>query len=163
MEEVSHFYRYIRPQRFDEKRVELVTLPTGGICLRFGELPEGDLFFTYARCHPDDHFSRDVARVIADDRAKLALEEPRVLERLRYLPNMQSTGVLVPTVVIRARESPTGTDHLLIERYMEIEYAGFADVLEDLYLTNLREARRCESWKRVNADLLEGTYAELSR
>ena len=153
------FYRYIRPQRFNPRRVELMTMPKGGICLRFEELPEGDLFFTYARCHPTDFFSKDVARVIADDRASAARTDVRVLQRLRLIPDSQDTTLLVNAVIRRCRQMDVTDEHALIQHYMRNEYVGLADVLEQLDQTNTREKQMCEAWRRVNADLWKTAYA----
>lgn len=70
---VKTFYRYIRPVLFDEKRSELITQKKGGICLRF-EIDGSSLFFTHARCGFNDLFSKDVAKKIADERARTAKE-----------------------------------------------------------------------------------------
>lgn len=155
---VNQFYRYIRPQRFNPRRVELITLPKGGMCLRFEELPEGDLFFTYARCHPTEFFNKDVARVISDDRAVAAKSDNRVLQQLRNLPWSQNTDLLVQAVIRRCRSIDVSAEHALIQHYMHIEYAGVADILEKLHANNAREGRVCESWKRVNADLWKTAY-----
>lgn len=154
------FYRYIRPQRFNEKRCELTILPQGGICLRFEELPEGDLFFTYARCHPSDHFNKDVARTIADDRANVAKSDERVLKYLRRLPDSQLTDLLVHAVLLRVRqmEKEVANEGPLISKYMQMEYSKFAEALHEMYTTNIRQEDRCEAWKRVNADLWKTTY-----
>lgn len=157
------FYRYLRPLKLNEKRLELQTLPRGGICLRFEELPEGDLFFTYARCHPEDYFNRDVARVIADDRALAAKSDVRVLTQLRSLPNTQSTSQLIHSVILRCRLMNVATEHALIQRYMQQEYAGFADVLEQLEAANRREELRCAAWKKGLADIGWAIYQGLNR
>lgn len=152
------FYRYIRPQRFNPRRVELMTMPKGGICLRFEELPEGDLFFTYARCHPTEFFNKDVARTIADDRAEVAKSDERVLSLLRELPYHQLTSFLVSFVIDRCRKMDASTEHPLVQHYMQAEYAGFADVLEDMTRRNIHEAEVCETWKNVNTDLWKTAY-----
>lgn len=157
---MRQFYRYIRPQRFNEKRMDLTTMSHGGICLRFEELPEGDLFFTYSRCHKEDFFNKGVARLIADDRATVAKSDPRVLEMLRHLPNSQNTDLLAYAIILKCRKLSTSDEHPLVQRYMQQEYASFADVLEDIYLSNETEARRCASWKKVTADMWKSTYQE---
>jgi hypothetical protein len=159
-EEVTPFYRYLRPQRFNPRRVELVTMPKGGFCLRFEELPEGDLFFTYARCHPTDFFNKDVARVIADDRAAAARSDSRVLEQLRRLPWSQNTDLLVNAVIRRCRAIDVSSEHPLVQHYMSVEYADVADLLEKLYNNNLREERVCEAWKLANDGLWKMAYGE---
>lgn len=146
--EVKTFYRYLRPQRFNEKRIELTTLPHGGICLRFEELPDGDLFFTYSRCHPQDLFNKDVARVIADDRASAAKSDVRIISCLRALPNVQNTDLLVNSVVRRCRLINVELQHQIVQKYMQHEYCGFANVLEQLQESNRIEQLRCEAWKK---------------
>jgi hypothetical protein len=157
------FYRYIRPQRLNKKRMELQTLPHGGICLRFERLPEGDLFFTYARCHPYDSFSKDVARVIADDRAAAAKSDARVLQQLRALPDTQSTGQLIHSVIRRCRLMDTPNEHDIVQRYMQQEYSGFAAVLERLEEDNRLEELRCTAWKKGMADVGWAIYQGLNK
>lgn len=159
------FYRYIRPQRFNEKRCELTILPQGGICLRFEELPEGDFFFTYARCHPSDHFNKDVARTIADDRADVAKSDDRVLKHLRRLPNSQLTDLLIHAVLLRIRqmEKEVINDGPLVSKYMQMEYSKFAEALHEMYTNNIRQEDRCEAWKRVNADIWKSTYESYNK
>lgn len=65
------FYRYIRPTIFDTKRAEIVTHLHGGVCLRF-ELYNDKLWFTHSRCAMSELFSKDVAKCVADQRAKIA-------------------------------------------------------------------------------------------
>lgn len=160
---MTQFYRYIRPQRLNQKRMELQTLPHGGICLRFEELPEGDLFFTYARCHPEDFFSRDVARTIADDRAAVAKQNLSILTQLRALPNTQSTGLLIASVIQRCRLMELDGDGPLVQRYMQQEYAGFADVLQQLEEANRLEELRCTAWKKGMADIGWAIYQGLNK
>ncbi len=133
-------------------------MPKGGICLRFEELPEGDLFFTYARCHPTDFFNKDVARVIADDRAAAAKSDYRVLQQLRLIPYSQNTDLLVQAVINRCRLIDVSSEHLLIQHYMRVEYADLAELIEKLHYGNVREEQACEAWKRVNADLWKTAY-----
>ena len=160
---MNAFYRYIRPQRFNPRRVELMTMPKGGICLRFEELPEGDLFFSYARCHSTEYFSKDVARVIADDRAAVAKSDVRVLQQLRLIPYSQNTDLLVRSVIRRCRAIDVSSEHPLIQHYMKVDYADLADVLERLHQSNIREEQTCEAWKRVNTDLWKTAYNEANK
>jgi len=158
---MSVFYRYIRPKRFNPKRVELITLPQGGICLRFERLPEGDLFFTYSRCHPSEHFNKDVARVIADDRAKVAKENESVLGLLRRIPDSQLTDLLVHACALRCAKMEKELENepsVLVRDYMAHEYFQFGEHLKNLYARNIKEEEHCESWKRVNADLWQIAY-----
>lgn len=154
------FYRYIRPQRHNQKRCELVTLPHGGMCLRFEVLPEGDLFFTYARCHSTDFFNKDVARVIADDRAQTARSDNTVLEYLRRLPNSRNTDLLIWAVINRCRKVDTTGKPPIIQQYMQLEYSKIADILEKLHTDNLREERLAEAWKEAMKGLWRTAYQE---
>lgn len=67
------FYRYIRPIVFDDKRAETVTNPYGGVCLRF-EAYNHSLWFVHSRCLQNELFSKEVAKRVADQRAKQAKE-----------------------------------------------------------------------------------------
>lgn len=158
------FYRYIRPVKFDEKRLELITQQTGGICLRFELLDKGDRFFTYSRCHPEDHFKKDVARRVADERAEAARTDERLLEAMRGLPDNQNTDLMVHSVIKKCRSwAPSPGTHPVIERYMSDEWKGFADALEKLHTINIAEERRGEIWKSVVNELWQSTYKELSK
>lgn len=160
---MTPFYRYIRPQRFNPRRVELMTMPKGGICLRFEELSEGDLFFSYARCHPTDFFNKDVARIIADERAAAAKSDGRVLQQVRCIPYTQNTDLLVHSVIRRCRAADVSKEPLLIQHYMKVEYSDLAELLEQLHQSNIREEQTCEAWKRVNADLWKTAYSEANK
>lgn len=154
------FYRYIRPQRFAAQRCELITQPKGGVCLRFEELSEGDLFFTYSRCHPSDYFSKSVAKDIADARATLAITSGLVTH-LRQIPNTQNTDLLIHTVVRKCQAFVF--EHTFLLRCFSAEHRQLALVLHDLHSSNTRERTICEAWKRVNADLWKTAYEELNR
>ncbi len=160
---MNHFYRYVRPLRLDEKRFELRPIPHGGICLRFEELPEGDLFFTYSRCHSREFFNKDVARVIADDRAVGARSDVRVLNQLRCLPYSQNTDLLINAVIRRCRQMDVSGEHPLVQRYMQLEYLGFADVLEQLVMANDREQLRAAAWKKGMTDIGRALYQGLNK
>lgn len=63
-------YRYLRPKLYSQKRREIVTAPTGGICFRLEESESRDyVLLSYSMCHPADVFSKSVARTIAGARA----------------------------------------------------------------------------------------------
>jgi hypothetical protein len=159
------FYRYIRPHRFNEKRCELTTLPQGGICLRFEELPKGDFFFTYSRCHSNEHFNKEVARAIADERAAVAKSDGRVLKYLRFRLDNQSTDLLVQTVLLRIQqmEKEAVNDAPLISKYMQLEYSKFAVALRDVHTNNMRQKDRYEAWKRAVINLWKSTYGSQSK
>lgn len=61
------FYRYLRAVRLNERQVSRQTLPRGGICFRFERA--GDVYLpSWSICHPTDLFSKEVARLMADER-----------------------------------------------------------------------------------------------
>lgn len=154
------FYRYIRPKRFVAQRCELITHPRGGVCLRFEELSEGDLFFTYARCHPSDYFSRSVAKDIADARATHA-RATGLITHLRGLPHTQNTDLLIHSVVRKCQAlNPEDT---FLHQCFCAEHRQLATVLHDLHSSNTREHTTCEAWKRVNVDLWKTAYEEMNR
>lgn len=157
---MSVFYRYIRPKRLDKTRGELVTLPRGGIALRFEELPEGDLFFTYARCHAEDYFSKDVARSMTDSRAEVARQHPDVLACLRSIPWSQDTGLLVNAVIGRCQKMTVMSDSRLILRYMREDYNRIGAVLDELRSTNLHQERLAEAWRSAISGMWKTAYQE---
>jgi hypothetical protein len=146
------FYRYIRPQRFDPKRQELITLPRGGICLRFAATGTGDLWFTYSRCHPEDLFKKDVARLQADHRAMLAQTDERIIEASSTIPNVRNTDLLIHTVIDRCLtwEPPEDSTNLVIW-FMAREWKGLAESIRSVYYANIREIQLQQEWQQVLA------------
>ncbi len=132
--------------------------------MRFELLPHGDRFFTYARCHPEDHFKKEVARRVADRRAEDAKTDPRILNAMRGLPDDQNTDLMVHAVIRKCRNwQPPADTHQLVINYMTIEWRGFADALETLYYANLAQERRGEVWKDVVSELFRRTYSEYGK
>ncbi len=154
-EVLKTFYRYLRPQRFNEKRMELLTLPKGGICLRFEELPEGDLFFTYSRCSPTEFFNKEVAREITDARAEFILREPDLLTAVRNLPSTRDSNLLISLVIERSLNVQIGIDSS-VKSYIRQEYAALGKSLKQLLEENARQRLRLsrladatEFWKAI--------------
>ena len=145
---MTAFYRYIRPVKFNEHRVELETLPHGGICLRFDENEDGTLWFTFSRCHSDELFSKEVAKRIADNRAKAAHSAPRH-ELCGSLTPSKVTEVLVEQVIdwCEAWTAPIDTRWYVTGLYLEQEYRALARALELLVASNLSEKHKADVWK----------------
>lgn len=136
------FYRYIRPVKFNEVRAELETLPRGGICLRLDDLG-GALSFSYARCHDDELFSKDVAKRIADNRA-------RSWQNLEMLIEPSKNPKLLAERVIEAAEAwraPIDSRWYVAGQYVEIELRALAHNLEALMISNAREEAKALIWK----------------
>lgn len=143
----SLFYRYIRPIRFDETRLEFNTQPKGGICLRFEETPEGWLWFTFSRCHPEDLFNRAVAKKLADERAINLKSDPSALAAIGAIPHNEQADILAWGVVQHCRSWKWSSSiSPLVSHYMAIEWLGFADALEDLLMANEREKEKGRVW-----------------
>jgi hypothetical protein len=142
------FYRYIRPRKFNDRTFEFDTLSNGGVCLRFEEGADSTLWFTYARCHRDDHFKKDVAKLIADKRAAAAVTDGRLIEIMGGIPYTQDPDVLTMAIInkCRAWQFSSKVEHPLIVRYMTIEWMGLADELERIMLHNTREIAKAQVW-----------------
>jgi hypothetical protein len=142
---MSAFYRYLRPLKFDPLRFEMTTVAKGGICFRF-ERRGGGLLFTHSRCHPEDVFSRAVARSIADTRAKDAYSDARLVEMMT-IPNIsEALPDLLPHILRECRAfSPTGLSPI-IHRYISVEWQGLADQVEKLLARNWREQEMADVW-----------------
>jgi hypothetical protein len=147
-QEVSNpFYRYIRPTRFDETRLEFNTQPRGGICLRFEETPEAGLWFTFSRCHPEDPFNKALAKKLADARAVVIKSDPAALAAIGAIGYSQDVTELAASVIDHCRSwkwsSSIGP---LVAHYMGIEWLGFADALDELMAANHREKEKGRIW-----------------
>lgn len=141
------FYRYIRPTRFDETRLEFNTYPKGGVCLRFEETPEGGLWFSHSRCHPDDHFNKAVARKVADERARIIKSDPVLLSALGAIRYSQDASDLAMFVFDHCREwDLTAKSSSPMSLYLKIEWLRLADALEHLLRGNHREVEKGRIW-----------------
>ena len=144
------FYRYIRPIKFDEHRLELDTLPRGGICLRFEEYRQGNkLWFTHSRCHADELFSKEVAKRIADTRAKAACTAK--LHALGYLGDLEAvkeTSELVDLVTCWCLNwIPPFDSSTYIRQYLRTEQRQLGVALQELVTRNTMERQKAEIWK----------------
>lgn len=63
-------YRYLRPELYLFKRGEIRPAPRGGVCFRIKQHDDGESHLSYSICHPNEVFSKDVARRIVDGRAE---------------------------------------------------------------------------------------------
>jgi hypothetical protein len=135
---MSHFYRYIRPFLFNEKRAELQTSPHGGICLRFEEHPHGGLWFSHARCHSNEVFSKVVAKKIVDGRANkyssTGNDSMARVDRGDFgtFPYTQNTLELVDHVINHCKtwKAPLDKRWYVTNQYLENEFKELADALE---------------------------------
>ena len=151
------FYRFVRPLKLDEKRIELDTLPKGGVCLRFDENPEGGtLRFNYARCHPEDLFSKAAAKKIADHRASIDVS-------MCSVPFTEDTTKLVADVIEYCM-ADHGVPTTYLEIYKRAELRELGQALQLLVARNDAEHRKAEIYKTAwqAARYVEG-YENLSR
>lgn len=144
--EVTTFYRYIRPRKFDEKRMDYVTLPKGGVCLRFEDIG-GSLMFTHSRCHLDDLFNKGVAKAIADGRADRAKTDERVVKHMSGIPIIQDTHLLVTWVIDKCRDYPYLFEAPLVVHYMRHEWHGLANALDELMRIEARAVQQAVLWE----------------
>lgn len=148
VKKTSAFYRYIRPVLFDEKRVELVTQKKGGICLRF-EIDGSSLWFTHARCENDALFSKDVAKRIADERAKTAKDVGFHAQGFcGAFPITKDTFKLTQEIVYfgLAFANKTNHDDMLMQ-YWALEYLELSVQLHLMLCSNDAQQRRLDAWK----------------
>jgi hypothetical protein len=159
------FYRYIRPVKFNEQRLELETAPRGGICLRFEQNEDGTLWFTYARCHPDELFSKDVAKRIADNRAYAMIKGKSTCHG-GQLANTQLTELLAEQIIehCEAWRAPIGKDWMVRGLYMEHELKELGRDLELLVQSNIREKHKGSVWiSGIEATRVKDQYDRLDR
>lgn len=144
---MKSFYRFYRPVRFDERRIELMTQEKGGICLRFDEnehLP-GVLQFNFARCRDDELFSKSVAKQIADHRQSMDHDFPSV-------PFSENATVLAYAVIAYCsdeHEHRTPITHAaeVAWSYRQIALRDFGHALRDLIDSNQRETAKLRIWQ----------------
>ena len=151
------FYRYIRPLKFNEARVELETLTTGGVCLRFDQNEDGALRFSYARCHEDELFSKLVAKRIADNRASTIAD-------VHTIPFMQNVENLCLAVIEYCSEEHESTHSPAVSKYLNLELKQLGGALELIVARNQREREKAEIWRSGIAAAHYGDrYESLSR
>ena len=138
------FYRYIRPVRFDEQKVEPLILPRGGICLRFEERNAGEYSFTYSRCLPNELFSKSVAKRIADERAS---HHNDVIETPFAISDSETSKAMTASVVEVCRNwVPALAPHPFYV-YMCNELRELGRALEVIVVSNNQEQQRAEIWR----------------
>jgi hypothetical protein len=160
------FYRYIRPVKLNEHRLELETVPHGGVCLRFDEAPDGTLFFTHARCHHEELFSKAVAKRVADQRA--TNRQGLVGQPAPPTVPMAMDPTILTEEVIKAAAAwdPAWFDlgENFYMTYMKLELRELKNALEQLIESNKRELAKAEIWKAGIAAAKHGErYESLSR
>lgn len=158
---MTHFYRYIRPQLFNETRVELQTVPHGGVCLRFDTSADGTLWFSHARCHGDELFSKSVARKVVDSRAAMYAQHASCFGGIQPT---KDTDVLVEAVIAWCNSWVPSDDSVLLNKYVAVELSELSKTLAALVADNHREAARAEIWKMgISAKNVGLAYENLSR
>ena len=140
------FYRYIRPTRFNSNRMELETVLHGGICLRFEDNPDGTLWFAASRCHAEELFSKDVAKRIANHRARNYQAANFV--KLGYLGGLEftkETDLLVEQVIDWCMEfkPPEKNVHAF---YLKTELHSLGTALESIMQQNATNRNKAEVW-----------------
>jgi hypothetical protein len=162
------FYRYIRPTRLNPQRFEIETLPRGGVCLRFQERGDGSLWFTHARCHEDELFSKNVARLIADSRAVTVTANARDGIHLvnEFLGPIQQgpTEALVEQVVEHCLSwVPPLNASIATKNYLVAELREVGHALLQICSVNTKERMKQAEWMAAaNAakDMYKGLEAK---
>lgn len=153
----SVFYRYIRPVQFDTKRTELVTNPYGGVCLHF-EILGDTLWFTHSRCAMNELFSKDVAKRVTDQRAKVAKESGHhKLGMYGSLPITKKTEDLLKHVAGWSEIWVPDTKEAAI-LYHAFELKELASYLRLIEFNNGQQEQLAQDWK---ASLAAANYGEM--
>jgi hypothetical protein len=141
---MSHFYRYIRPLVFVEKRTEIETNSRGGICLRFEHCKDG-LSFTHSRCHPLELFSKTVAKRVATHRA---IHWSKGINLL-VVQETNDNDALIKSVITEAKIwSPTWVDqaYQIMAKYIKMELIELSNSLEQIMHNNETEMLKAKVW-----------------
>ena len=141
------FYRYIRPIKFNEDRMELETHALGGVCLRFDEHADGKLWFAHARCHDKELFSKEVAKKIADHRAQNAIKHgcEGLFGRFQY---SKDTALLCEQVVDWCENwKPPSRASIVMSDYLAQELYDLAKSIAKIMSSNVQETIKAEIWK----------------
>jgi hypothetical protein len=163
---MTPFYRYVRPVKLNEQRLELETVPHGGVCLRFDEAPDGTLLFTHARCHHEELFSKAVAKRVADQRANnrrgLVGQPAPPTVPMAMDPATLTAEVIKACVAWDPAWFDMGENFYMT--YMKLELHELKSALEHLVASNRREQAKAEIWKAGLAAARHGErYESLSR
>lgn len=156
---MTTFYRYIRPIRFDPKRVDVQTYARGGVCLRFEAHADGSLWFAHSRCHPDELFSKDIAKKIAYQRAygtdpiirsQMAIELDDTLSMTLAVINWCLTWSPIP--------------YPPIIEYAKAELRQLGHALDEIVILNSQEHQKMADWQAIQESAhYKDDYDRLSR
>ena len=153
------FYRYVRPVRFDSKRVEVQTFSRGGVCLRFEAHANETLFFTHSRCHPDELFSKDIARKIADHRAESMAS---VIKNEMQLVLTEPSFLIEDVIEWCSNWDPV--PYPPIVSYAQDELRQLGSILSAIVNVNLQERQKMQDWVTIqSAANFQDNYDRLSR
>lgn len=166
---MSVFYRYIRPTKLNDTRIELDTLPKGGVCLRFEEYQGKDeawIWFTYSRCRNNELFSKDVAKLIADARATAAVDRKHhLLGHYGKLEYVKGADEMIGRVVQWCDTwvpPPEATP--MIQHYHRVAMQELSTTIKLLLAQNERERKKAEIWKAgIAAAGYSARYEELNK
>lgn len=153
------FYRFIRPVRFNYKRSELTTLPRGGICLRFEQAENENLWFSYSRCHPDDLFNKVVAKQIADSKAEVIRNSPVLLDIFSVLPPSKNTDALVSCIFDFSKSISTVSEISLVHQYLLLDVRLFSTALAEIHTENKKQEALLEHWSKALDGISKTVYS----
>lgn len=151
------FYRYYRPQKYSTKRAAMETLPRGGVCLRFETLERDEMWFTHARCHAAELFSKNTARQIVDQRARELFDRRYDLP---LVPNGADPGFLVAATlqaIFNWQQQQQPPEQIFTE-YLAVEYRELAETLHQIITMNAKAEMDQEAF---NLHLAAKQYGEL--
>lgn len=154
------FYRYYRPLAM-RRTNETFTRRDGGICLRFEQLPEGDLFFTAAICHPDDTFSKVVSKKITDSRADHMKRNEHLLKLCRGIEWTQNSFDLAKSVQsVCMQSSFSGQVDLPSTIYHRWHLKQVGEALTELMRENIQLTLVSEALLTAHVKAAEPYYRE---
>lgn len=166
---MSVFFRFIRPVKFNQKRIELLTSANGGICLRCEPLGE-TMLVTYSRCHTDNVFNKDIAKIIANERADYLKSNDWGVGQssqlpLWQVPVTQNTELII--ILLQQKKTFSYNEKQNIspfELYYTLEWKKFISALSKLVYSNQKEQEKLEVWKSALAhSKLKTEYEKVSR
>lgn len=142
------FYRYLRPQFFDNTRLELSTGSFGGVCLRFESFKDSnDLWVTHSRCDINSPFSRVASKRIADERAGRLLHAGLVNDgfcgKFKF---SQNTLQLFSKVTLWADDLNLDCSDP-VHWYYQCEVKQLSSAIKTILTTNARAENEASLWK----------------
>lgn len=158
-------YRYVRPMKFDPKRGEGVTAARGGVCLRFESFHgigagAGPMWFSHSRCHPDELFSKDIARKIAIERAQ-TMDPSLIRDHMSF--DMADQATMVRNV-IHWCETWDPVPYPPLVEYARWEFHALARSLTEIVNYNQQEVQKMRVWIDISAAArIRDQYGNLSR